>query len=305
MFELDRQRPTPLSEQLADQLRFLIATGRFRAGERLPSTRELAARLDLSFHTARKAYHMLVSEGLLRATPGAGFEVVERQTPGVSDRLERAAEVMHAAVRRLVGLGLSEPEITSLVEEQLTYLDIADGRLKLVAAAPYRELAAACAGLVASVAHQDALALTLSELEAHPDADVAVVPHAYYQGAVRALPGAQVVGVSTHLGHRVLAEVSRLAATHTLGLVTRHADAIGPLLRALRTEAGFSGPALALEADAARERLADLVEQVDLVVYAAQARRRLRGLIEGRPAVPIGFSFPAAAREAIAAALRR
>jgi GntR family transcriptional regulator/MocR family aminotransferase len=61
-----------LARQLYRQLRGAIAEGRLRPGERLPSTRELASRLELSRNTVALAYEWLTSEGLVSGRAGAG-----------------------------------------------------------------------------------------------------------------------------------------------------------------------------------------------------------------------------------------
>src|SRR6185436_14980260 len=61
------------------QLRKAIVEGRLRAGERLPSTRELASRLQLSRNTAALAYEWLASEGLVSGRVGAGSFVEKRR----------------------------------------------------------------------------------------------------------------------------------------------------------------------------------------------------------------------------------
>jgi GntR family transcriptional regulator/MocR family aminotransferase len=66
-----------LARQLYRQLRSAIVEGRIRSGERLPSTRELASRLQLSRNTAALAYEWLASEGLVSGRAGAG-SFVER-----------------------------------------------------------------------------------------------------------------------------------------------------------------------------------------------------------------------------------
>jgi GntR family transcriptional regulator len=305
MFELDPRAPTPLSNQLADRLRFLIATGHFRPGDRLPSTRDLGKRLKVSFHTVRKGYGILADEGRITSRPGAGYVVAPGEAPVLSERLERGAEIVHDAVQRLVGLGFSEDEIAHIVDEQLAYIEIDVGRPKLVFAAPYRELAEAGAAQVRSAANEYAQPVLLHELENHPDSDVVAVPHGMYQQTAQALPQAQVVGVSIQIDPNVLAEVSRLLPVQTLGLVTRYGDAIGPLLRALRAEAGFSGPSLALESDVERERIIDLIDRVDLLVFTSQTRRRLRGLIDSARAVELTFQVAGSSLDAVVVALRR
>jgi len=61
-----------LARQVYRQIRTAILDGRLRRGDRLPPTRELAGRLDVSRNTVGLAYEWLVSEGLLAGRRGAG-----------------------------------------------------------------------------------------------------------------------------------------------------------------------------------------------------------------------------------------
>ncbi|MBO3752042.1 PLP-dependent aminotransferase family protein [Streptosporangiaceae bacterium NEAU-GS5] len=61
------------------QLREAILDGRLRPGERLPPTRELAERLDVSRNTVAVAYERLTAEGFLIGRVGAGTFVSRTQ----------------------------------------------------------------------------------------------------------------------------------------------------------------------------------------------------------------------------------
>jgi GntR family transcriptional regulator/MocR family aminotransferase len=61
-----------LAARIYRQLLDAILDGRLRAGERLPPTRELAARLDVARNTVSVAYERLTAEGFLVARVGAG-----------------------------------------------------------------------------------------------------------------------------------------------------------------------------------------------------------------------------------------
>jgi GntR family transcriptional regulator/MocR family aminotransferase len=77
---IDRSSPVPLGRQIYDFWRQGILNGRFSGGERVPSTREVAAALDLSRGTIAQAYDQLVGEGYFQTTHGAGTFVC-RQLP--------------------------------------------------------------------------------------------------------------------------------------------------------------------------------------------------------------------------------
>lgn len=67
--------PTPLYQQLVDQIRHRILSGRLSANEQLPSSRKLAQLLGISRTSALNAYDQLISEGLLVTRPSSGIFV--------------------------------------------------------------------------------------------------------------------------------------------------------------------------------------------------------------------------------------
>jgi len=70
--DLDRRRPGSLDTQLYEGLRHAVLRGQIRPGERLPSTRALAADLGVSRNTVSSAYEQLLAEGYIEAKVGSG-----------------------------------------------------------------------------------------------------------------------------------------------------------------------------------------------------------------------------------------
>jgi len=69
---IDRKSSTPIRRQIYEQWRQGILTGRFRPGERVPSTREMAAALDVARSTMSEVWEQLVAEGYLETVHGSG-----------------------------------------------------------------------------------------------------------------------------------------------------------------------------------------------------------------------------------------
>ncbi len=72
---LDDRLPTPLYQQLFDQLRRGIEEGDHPEGSRLPPIRSLAANLGCARNTVESAYGLLVQEGYVKSRPGSGYIV--------------------------------------------------------------------------------------------------------------------------------------------------------------------------------------------------------------------------------------
>jgi GntR family transcriptional regulator/MocR family aminotransferase len=75
MFTLDKKCTIPLYKQLYEQLKKEILSGNVSAGQRLPSTRELASEYKLSRNTIIGAYQQLEIEGYIKPITGSGYYV--------------------------------------------------------------------------------------------------------------------------------------------------------------------------------------------------------------------------------------
>ncbi|WP_148038451.1 GntR family transcriptional regulator, partial [Burkholderia pseudomallei] len=89
----DPDNDTPLYLQLARKLGDAIHDNRWAAGEALPSERLLAESLGVSRITARKAIALLVEQGLIRRTQGAGNFIQPRYEDPLS-RLSSFSEML-------------------------------------------------------------------------------------------------------------------------------------------------------------------------------------------------------------------
>lgn len=280
MIEIQHQSNQPVKDQLTSAIRFRIAGGRYRVGERLPATRKLAEQLGISFHTVRKAYQQLEQEGLVEARQGSGYVVLDAAPLDKSARMERGASILGNALQEVVGLGLDEEEISYLMEEQMSLLDEDETTIKVVVVSSFRELSLACARHFEMSYQRVCEAATLNEVSNHPDADLLLVPFPNVKKVLSMNTRADVVGIAAELGEDALAAISRLLDHETLGLVTRYSDAVAPLMAEIRNRTRFSGQVLAVSTEEGDSYLASLVRQSELMVYTAESSRRVKPFLE-------------------------
>src|SRR5450631_1909195 len=86
LVRLDRSASQPLSAQLEAALREAIRGGRLRAGERLPSSRELARALGVSRAMVQECYGQLLAEGYLTSRTGSATRVAGIGGRGAGDQ---------------------------------------------------------------------------------------------------------------------------------------------------------------------------------------------------------------------------
>src|SRR5215467_10455844 len=119
MFTVDPVDPTPLYAQLDRSIRAAIAAGRLRAGDRLPTVRQLAVDLRVNANTVAKVYAELERSGVLATQRGVGtFVLASPPSPAhpmaASARRERERQLRPLVDRLLAdasAIGVSLPEI--------------------------------------------------------------------------------------------------------------------------------------------------------------------------------------------------
>jgi|OpeIllAssembly_1097287.scaffolds.fasta_scaffold171074_2 GntR family transcriptional regulator len=94
---VDPTLPVPIWSQIEESVRHLVASGRLRPGEVLPSVRDLARDQRINPNTVAKAYQRLVEAGVLETRRGEGTFVAER--PPAMPPAERARLLREGATR--------------------------------------------------------------------------------------------------------------------------------------------------------------------------------------------------------------
>lgn len=130
---LDPAATTPLRRQLYEWFRSAIADGRLKSGQRVPSSRSLAAELKVSRLTVVSAYEQLEAEGYLQTFRGAGTCIAAsipellRRGGARTGRAERKARgTRRTAARSQELLGMPEepqPDIAGPFRVSLPALD--------------------------------------------------------------------------------------------------------------------------------------------------------------------------------------
>ena len=116
----------PIYQQIAEQLKADILSGKLREGEYLPSIRGLAKDLRISVITTMKAYEQLAEEGLVTAVQGKGFYVNAQNSEMLKEQhLRRVEEALMEAVSAARIAGMTGQELQDVLR---TLLDMDDER---------------------------------------------------------------------------------------------------------------------------------------------------------------------------------
>jgi len=115
---LSPSNPDPMYKQVTDQIKNAIASGDLKAGDKLPSIRELTDALKTSAITVKRAYLDLESEGFIITRAGLGSFVADID----KDRLkeEKLAEfrtLLQGILATGAKFGIGAGDVVRLIRE--------------------------------------------------------------------------------------------------------------------------------------------------------------------------------------------
>lgn len=112
---IDIYSSVPVYEQIENHVQFAVAAGELKAGDQLPTVRELAERLGVNPNTVAKAYRDLEVMGLITGRRGMGYFI----NSGVQARFRnechsRIIERLHEVVSEAKAAGMPKKDILNI-----------------------------------------------------------------------------------------------------------------------------------------------------------------------------------------------
>ena len=107
-------------QQIANQFKTDILSGKYAQGDYLPSIRGLARDLKISVITTMKAYEELAAEGLVTAVQGKGFYVNAQDSEMLREQHLRMVETsLQEAISAAQVAGLTDDELVETLQTLL------------------------------------------------------------------------------------------------------------------------------------------------------------------------------------------
>jgi GntR family transcriptional regulator len=125
-FNIDLRSGVPIYVQIVEQVQQFVATGHLKAGDQLPTVRQLASELRVNFNTVARAYRMLDEAGLISTQQGRGTYILDQTDDRLKDLLKQ--ETLQVQVERFMGdlekQGFSKEEIREVVSRVLNEIHL-------------------------------------------------------------------------------------------------------------------------------------------------------------------------------------
>ncbi len=124
LIQVDYNSGEPISRQVVAQIKWMIVSGKLKAGEKLPSIRGLAKQLKVNPTTVTRIYNELSAEDVITLRQGQGAFVSSKES--VINKGEAKKQVRELARRMIVEssrLGLSRDDVEGIVENEFSKIN--------------------------------------------------------------------------------------------------------------------------------------------------------------------------------------
>lgn len=117
--KLDFDKARPIYKQIISEIKKMIVRGELNPGDKLPSQRKMARKVDVNPNTIQRVYREMESMNLVESRRGKGTFV--REDMHLMEQIKK--EMAQTAVDRFIGemksLGFDMTEINKLIEEKI------------------------------------------------------------------------------------------------------------------------------------------------------------------------------------------
>jgi len=120
-FRLDGGTGVPAYRQIMDQVAAALARGALKAGDQLPTVRQLAVDLSINPNTVVRAYRELEIRGVLETQQGTGTFIAQIKPEGrEGERERRLGRLIHEFLAKVGAEGFTAEEAIAQLQELQT-----------------------------------------------------------------------------------------------------------------------------------------------------------------------------------------
>ncbi|MBL9077168.1 MAG: GntR family transcriptional regulator [Planctomycetes bacterium] len=129
IIRIDPTAAEPLFEQVVFAVKTAVARGTAKAGDRLPSVRELARELAINPNTVVRAYEALERDGVIVRRQGAGCFLTGRGSDlAGSERRKQLQDLMRRTVTEAFHLGFQPEDLRKALDQNLDQVQFPEPR---------------------------------------------------------------------------------------------------------------------------------------------------------------------------------
>jgi GntR family transcriptional regulator len=114
--DIDFNAAYPIYEQVIDEIKKEIVRGELNSGDKLPSQRKLARKIEVNPNTVQRAYREMEQRGLVETKRGRGTFIKDDDQVMVEIKKEMAESAVSSFIEEMISLGFKKENILKKVE---------------------------------------------------------------------------------------------------------------------------------------------------------------------------------------------
>ena len=117
MFSIDPMSRCPVYEQLVEQVETYVLKGILKAGDQMPSVRNLSLTLSVNPNTVQKAYSELDFRGIIQSVPGKGCFVSQNAFYAIEKKKRSHLQGLKGQIEEMRLAGIEKQELIYLIDQ--------------------------------------------------------------------------------------------------------------------------------------------------------------------------------------------
>jgi DNA-binding transcriptional regulator YhcF (GntR family) len=290
-FPITRKNGVPLYIQVKEAVLSEIKRGEWKAGDKLPTERELSEKLRVSRNTVSQAYQELEAEGILSSVQGRGTFVCDRDNAvRLENRKDLLLKIIDVAMEEGLQLGFTLEEFVELTEfrakEKIDLLS----QVRVVFIECNREQVDYFAKRLQGDSGVSITPIVLDDLRQDPGRFESVVTTSdlvittfFHYDEVKELLGARnnVLAIALDPQIETIVRIARIPVGRKIGLVCKSDNFAGKVLLALKN-AGLDNLDIQVFTSSTDLPVAEIVSQLDVVICSPGRRREVEPYLHRR-----------------------
>ena len=116
---IDQDNGIPIWLQLRNRLIYLISSGQYVKGDKLPTVREMAVKLGINYNTVSKVYQDIERDGYIKSQRGKGTFVHDGYLENPGSATDEVDSLVDEFISQCREMGVPRSDILSRVESRL------------------------------------------------------------------------------------------------------------------------------------------------------------------------------------------
>lgn len=282
---ITRKSGTPLYIQVKESVLAEIKRGEWKAGDKLPTERELSVKLKVSRNTVSQAYQELEAEGILSSVQGRGTFVCDRDNAvRLENRKELLLKIIDVAMEEGMQLSFTLEEFVELTalrakekidllrQVRVVFIECNREQVEYFAKRLQTDSGVSITPLVLDDFRQD-----VGRWQPTVASSDLVITTFFHYDEVKELLGVRknVLAIALDPQIETIVRIARIPAGKKIGLVCKSDNFAGKVLLALKN-AGIDNLAIEVFASLSSQTpITEILSQLDVVICSPGRRREV------------------------------